>query len=211
MTRQNPRSSSEAIARRAKRGFSLIEAAIVLGVVGAVIGTIWVSAANMYESYKVNKTAADLQLIVKNVQGLISLRDVEAIASGNEVVINDTMIAAGRIPSDWIKNGVVRHPFSGPLNVRIRWVSPSNQWIAIEFFNLAKSTCIKLTTKISSALSVKDVQGWNGTSGVLGRLQINWPSFDTASFPIPLETAETACTNATNNSIYSYFSFTRIN
>lgn len=52
MTRHNRRSSSEAIGRKARKGFSLIEAAIVLGVVGLVIGGIWGAASAVSYQYQ---------------------------------------------------------------------------------------------------------------------------------------------------------------
>ena len=51
-----------------KKGFSLIEAAIVLAVVGLVIGGIWVAAANMYESWRINQYANAMLSIRKCVQ-----------------------------------------------------------------------------------------------------------------------------------------------
>lgn len=48
-----------------RRGFSLVESAIVLAIVGLVIGGIWVASAAIYENYKVNKT----------VETMISLSD----------------------------------------------------------------------------------------------------------------------------------------
>lgn len=57
-------------ALRRKRGFNLIESAVVLGVVGLVIGGIWVASSAMIENHKVNKTVADIQLIVKSTQSL---------------------------------------------------------------------------------------------------------------------------------------------
>ena len=50
-----PRSHSEAVAPR-KRGFNLIEAAIVLGIVGLVIGGIWVAAAKISQKQRVSQT-----------------------------------------------------------------------------------------------------------------------------------------------------------
>lgn len=64
----NPRSSSEAVAPRNRKGFSLVEAAIVLGVVGLVIGGIWVAAATVIENHKVNKTVEGITTNVSNIR-----------------------------------------------------------------------------------------------------------------------------------------------
>lgn len=56
MTRQNPRSNSEAVAHKTSMGFNLIEAAIVLGLVGLVVGGIWVAAAKVKDSIKWSQT-----------------------------------------------------------------------------------------------------------------------------------------------------------
>ena len=58
------RSNSKAIAHKTRMGFNLIEAAIVLAVVGGVIGGIWYSAAKFYEDYKVGKTEERIMQIV---------------------------------------------------------------------------------------------------------------------------------------------------
>ncbi len=102
-----------------KRGFNLIESAIVLGVVGLVIGGIWVAAAAVNNNYKVSKTVSDLVLVVKNIQGLISFQDAERIVldaglscgAGAMADITGTTSAAGVFPYDWIRSGVVKHPF----------------------------------------------------------------------------------------------------
>jgi type II secretory pathway pseudopilin PulG len=45
------------------RGFSLIEVALVLGVVGLVIGGVWFAAANVSENQKASKTVEELSSI----------------------------------------------------------------------------------------------------------------------------------------------------
>lgn len=49
-----------------RRGFNLVEAAIVLGVVGIVIGGIWVTASTVMENIKVNQALNGMQTIVEN-------------------------------------------------------------------------------------------------------------------------------------------------
>ncbi len=54
---------------RRRRGFNLIEAAIVLGVVGLVIGGIWVAAAEVSERMRIQRTIEQLSFMVNCVRG----------------------------------------------------------------------------------------------------------------------------------------------
>lgn len=51
-----------------RRGFSLIELALVLGIAGLVVGGIWVAAAAVYHHYKVSHALEQVQQIVENVR-----------------------------------------------------------------------------------------------------------------------------------------------
>lgn len=52
------------------RGFSLIESAIVLGIVGLVIGGIWVAAASVIESRRQTRFLEQIPTIILNLQKL---------------------------------------------------------------------------------------------------------------------------------------------
>jgi hypothetical protein len=51
-----------------RRGFNLIEAAIVLGVIGLVIGGIWVAAASVADNQRVSATSAGLLSTCQSIQ-----------------------------------------------------------------------------------------------------------------------------------------------
>lgn len=53
-----------------KKGFNLIEAAIVLAVVGGVIGGIWGVASKIREDWQVQKVASDINLAVSNLRDI---------------------------------------------------------------------------------------------------------------------------------------------
>lgn len=55
-----------------KKGFSLVEAAIVLGVVGLVIGGIWVAASAVQSTYKNNEVATAVLQLSKGIQSKVS-------------------------------------------------------------------------------------------------------------------------------------------
>lgn len=86
-----------------RKGFNLLEAAIVLGVIGLVIGGIWVAASAVAFNYKVNRMDEGFGIIIQNLKN--QTRDfgpswVELInTSGTGPGINIDIL-----PSDW-KNG----------------------------------------------------------------------------------------------------------
>src|SRR5882762_1552401 len=53
-----------------KRGFTLTEIAIVLGIVGLILGAIWVAAAAVYSNLRTSKATTELLNIVQNVRAL---------------------------------------------------------------------------------------------------------------------------------------------
>lgn len=55
-----------------KRGFNLIEAAIVLGVIGLVIGGIWVAASAVRDNLRLNDITKDIALLYNNLTNTYS-------------------------------------------------------------------------------------------------------------------------------------------
>lgn len=211
---QKRRSSSEAVARKTRMGFNLIESAIVLGVVGLVIGGIWYAAAAMYENYKVNKTINDIALIVKNVQELISIRDAESI--GNAVNITTTLIKAGVFPETWVNENNVINPFGAIAEVlNLAQPAGASTRFFIRFYGIPQSSCIKLTVKISSIGAIAGSRGsgffYRESLGYIGFAPppIGTPVYLNA-FPISPETAKTVCTGTSNQMEFG-FGYTRIN
>lgn len=87
-----------------KKGFNLIEAAIVLGVVGLVVGGIWVGAAAVSENWKVSQTVKATLSIIEGVRNLNKSftpnQLAGAAAVGTTVDILEPMYNAGVIPKD---------------------------------------------------------------------------------------------------------------
>lgn len=93
-----------------KRGFNLIEAAIVLGVVGLVIGGIWIAAAAVNDQLKVSKAASGLVYACNRATNVFP-RNLTP-DSGGEIDILSSAIAANVFLSEWVNNGVVNSPIS---------------------------------------------------------------------------------------------------
>ena len=82
----------------AQKGFNLIEAAIVLGIVGLVVGGIWVAATSVYANLR-SKTATDQLLkVAQGVRALYATSSVTGSANGTDLTAS--MAQANVLPSD---------------------------------------------------------------------------------------------------------------
>ena len=95
---RSPASGSPAL--RKKRGFNLIESAVVLGVVGLVIGGIWYAAASVQQSQRINNTAVGILQIANGARRLFSHSDYPTVY-GTSNSVTSTAAAAGILPSDF--------------------------------------------------------------------------------------------------------------
>lgn len=82
-----------------KKGFSLVEAAIVLAVVGLVVAGIWVAAASVNRRLKISRLASDMFAIVEATHRLVPYANYPTSWGSDNI----TSFArnAGIIPSDY--------------------------------------------------------------------------------------------------------------
>lgn len=95
--------------RSLRHGFNLIEAAIVLAVVGLVIGGIWVAAATVRENMLANTIASGFLSTIGEMRNKIPPSLVAGMAPPAGVTLqyqaSTTMIASMKLaPADWIKS-----------------------------------------------------------------------------------------------------------
>ena len=108
---------SQAITGQTKRrGFNLIEAAIVLGIVGAVIGGIWVAASAVMESQKINTMASEILQAVYGTRKLVNYSSYPTDMNGF-VALNTTIVAAGILPENLLNDLKLKTPWGGNWHV----------------------------------------------------------------------------------------------
>lgn len=185
--------------KKSQRGFSLIEAAIVLAIVGLVIGGIWVAAAAVMDKLKLNDAIKGINFTVSKTQNLFTLQAAAAIGSN---MITSTLGDAGGLPADWITGGNFA---KFPLGKSIA-VYNGMGWFNILLDGVPKKACIGLITRIS-ALSLKT------STLATGHIVVS-PSgpplgFYTSDFPVSPQTAAAACSSS--NQIEMSYGYTRNN
>jgi len=89
---------------RASRGFSLIEAAIVLGIVGLVIGGIWAASSALNRKWRIEQLLEGLSVVYQNAITMHAGQDLSLTASSNPA------LTAMMAPSSWVQNGVAYAP-----------------------------------------------------------------------------------------------------
>lgn len=95
-----------------KRGFSLIEAAIVLAVVGLVLGGIWWGATSVQKNIKIKSVAEDIILFC-NTSMRIMPRSV--IPSNTDYFTASQIFSMGLLPKTWMKGNTTVAPFGVEL------------------------------------------------------------------------------------------------
>jgi hypothetical protein len=132
-----------------RRGFNLIEAAIVLGVVGLVIGGIWIAAASVTENRKATTMASDFTFIVSQFKNLYKGFPAPGLAATDTV---STLFAAGAFPKGYTLTG-------GGSQVTTSSDSSVSMWVTgtqINYMGLTKKSCISIVQAAQRDMSGLD-------------------------------------------------------
>jgi prepilin-type N-terminal cleavage/methylation domain-containing protein len=192
--------------RTHKRGFTLTELAIVMGVMGAVLGSIWLAAAKVNSNNKAKKAAEQVLIISQNYRPLFKNGPSGQAAW---TLINAVGIANGAFPDDMIVGGNLQNPWGGPVNVYDHSFLPWSG-IIIEYGGLSQRNCNLAANAIIDPVS----QQWATiTRGLGAAAVVSWVG-QSASVPNPIGPAALpsvsaiampACQNAADNAVRVMF------
>jgi len=191
---------------REKQGFTLTEVAIVLGIVGLILGAIWVAAAAVYTNLRTSKVSTELLTAVQNVRAMYATAgtvDPGANMSGFGVQGGTglTYVDGGIFPNDML-NGVgntataAQDPWDGYVNIEAATNIIANDSFQISFDRIPKSACINI---ITSATGVGKDPGLIGVSSAATGA-VPAPTNNTA-MPVPASTADNVLCAAATQSI----------
>lgn len=93
-------------------GFSLIESAIVLAIVGAVLAGLWIAASAVDSSLKNSRLASGMIQISTNARLLLAKQDYQTLTE-----VTAMMVAAGAIPADLMRQTTPVTPWGGLLKI----------------------------------------------------------------------------------------------
>ena len=139
-----------------RRGFSLTELAIVLSVIGALLGAIWVAAQGVSSNNRANQAAQDIIQIASNVRSTYMGANTFTDSNTDEVA-NGKFIAANIIPADlvtgaataknsWLGNVAV---IEGPTTNTPAGVA-ANRDFRISFCGTPADACMRIASQLAN-------------------------------------------------------------
>lgn len=136
------------------RGFTLTEVAIVLGVIGLILGGLWIAINNVRENRKVSLGVTEIATIVHNIRELYAERSGFTLPNDSEV--SATLMNSGVFPAEMI-NAAAAHPISNPWGgYTLLWINhggvPNSFWISM--YNLTKLGCADIASAVGASGSV---------------------------------------------------------
>jgi prepilin-type N-terminal cleavage/methylation domain-containing protein len=144
-----------AMTRRKKhRGFNLIESAIVLGVVGLLIGGIWVAASAVSENHKVQLAATGMAQIVRNMNGLFPK---EAVVNAATMVSLNLGNWKEQVYANVDGYTISPWPAQSPFGRSVTSLINTSGYIIIIFPTLQLSHCIKMIALITAGYASNDL------------------------------------------------------
>jgi len=181
---------------RTSRGFTLTEAAIVLGIMGLILGAIWVAAASVYDNLRVSTTSNQLIQIAQ------SIRSMHATQSTVDSNITALLVAkAGGVPADMLTKdssgaiSAVRDVWSGDLTIAATTYTVNYDSFAVTFAAVPQGACSNLLMRNTGSGRDTGLVGAGNTVST------------TTSLPLTLTEAVAACsgTGTTGNNVVFTF------
>lgn len=136
--------------RKTRLGFTLTEVAIVMGIIGVLLGTLWAAAGSVNEANRIRNASETIVKIAQNVRLLYIERS--AFTNGQNHDLTSMLINSAVFPDDTISpvSGLPVTPWSTGIQVRVgpslSGSGPSNSFDLILQGNLPEDDCKKLAS-----------------------------------------------------------------
>ncbi len=123
------------------RGFTITEIALVLGIIGLILGAIWAAAYSVYSHYRVDTAH---KVIVQTVRGVRTLYMPAGSmgSSGSSLDITSALITAKMMPDNVVNGEVTSGPFAGG-GIGVVATSDGKGFVVV-LTHVSRSACVDL-------------------------------------------------------------------
>lgn len=123
------------VQRNREAGFNLIEAAIVLGIVGLVVGGIWAAASSAYENMRQQSAAKQILALVQGIKNYYANSGAGAIA-GEANLVN-----FGIVPKDMVAGTQIVSPLSTAATTAAQVTTSTALPVVLTITAVRQNTC----------------------------------------------------------------------
>jgi prepilin-type N-terminal cleavage/methylation domain-containing protein len=134
---------------RKPNGFTLTEIAIVLGIIGLVLGGIWVAAKTVMDSNRADQAVQDISTMAANMRA--TFLAVNQFSAGSKTDATAAMVTAGIIPSNLIISSgspPAKNAWGG--EVRIYQSSTDNRHFRISYLHTPPDACFRIASQLAN-------------------------------------------------------------
>jgi prepilin-type N-terminal cleavage/methylation domain-containing protein len=141
------------------KGFTLTEIAIVLGIMGLILGAIWTAASSVYSNQRVHQANTAIMQIAQGVRALYATASTTGYTSVTD--ITPMLITAGALPSNLVNGTTLTGPFPGGSSLVI--ATQDGNGFVISMSGVTQQNCIAILSSVGgqgrdSGLYLADAQ-----------------------------------------------------
>ena len=132
-----------------RRGFTLTEIAIVLGIIGVILGAIWIAASTVYGNLRISKTISQLVRVSQATRALYAMTPTMVDAAGTDETT--VFINANVFPGDMINGAATANAWDSTVMVTAQTISQTGDAFGVEYNGVPTAPCISLLSATTGA------------------------------------------------------------
>jgi prepilin-type N-terminal cleavage/methylation domain-containing protein len=189
-----------------RRGFTLTEIAIVLGIIGIILGAIWAAAAMVYENNRTKESREQALAVINNWRSIYGSRQVDVATDGTDMTqltVNNsfapsemlTTATGACLPGGTAVTCFLAGPWTGS-QVNVEAYQTHNA-VAVTYSNMTQTACNHFGNAIADAAGLIETI-INGTT-------LQFPPLGTAATLTTSQVSAECSTTGNGNSILAMF------
>jgi prepilin-type N-terminal cleavage/methylation domain-containing protein len=159
-----------ALCRHSRRGFTLTEIAIVLGIIGLILGAIWVAAGQVYTNLRVNSSSRDVLSLAQAVRTLYANQGQMDNGFTCPPAPCNAIVNSGVVPADLINTATtsLQDAWGGTVTfTAATTINTAGDSFVVDLSNVPQAACVALLNINSATGTGTGIAGINAANATV--------------------------------------------